>query len=114
MALTNAFVERPGCILLLALTVCIIMCIISAACGFLNLDDMSDREFLIWKDKPTTNLDMVELAKEWSEKNSVELVDENYDVVIPERSDTGESFYILYENKNEGSQYGLLDREILI
>jgi hypothetical protein len=90
MQLTTAFVEYPCAILCAGLTTCIIFCIISAACGFLKLDDMSDREFLIWKDKPTTNVDMTTLAKKWGDKHSVEVVDENYNVVIPERTDTGE------------------------
>ena len=41
------------------------------------MDDMSDREFLIWKDKATTNQDMTELSREWAEENSVEIIDEN-------------------------------------
>ena len=77
MWLTNAFVERPGMILCICFVICIGFVLISVFSGFLNLDDMSDREFLIWKDKPTINQDMTDLSREWAEENSVQIVDED-------------------------------------
>jgi hypothetical protein len=50
---------------------------------------MSDREFLIWKDEPTTNQEMMELSWKWGEKYSVEVIDETYDVVIPKKTEDG-------------------------
>ena len=77
MWLTTAFVEKPGMILCTSFAICLIFVLISVFSGFLKLDNMSDREFLIWKDKATTNQDMTELSREWAEENSVEIIDEN-------------------------------------
>jgi hypothetical protein len=114
MWLTNAFIERPGIILCSSMAVCLIFVLISVFSGFLNLDDMSNREFLIWKDKPTTNQDMTELSRKWAETNSVEIVDEYDDIVIPSRTEEGESIFLLYESKSDSNEYGLLSKEMLL
>ena len=114
MWLTNAFVEKPGTIFCSTMAVCLVFVLISVFSGFLNLDDMSDREFLIWKDKPTTNQDMVDLSREWGYENTVQIVDEDADIIIPIRTEEGESIYMLYENNPDANEYGLLDKKMLL
>ena len=44
--------------------------------GFLKLEGLHERDFLIWKDPTTTNVDMINLANEWADEKEG-IVNEN-------------------------------------
>lgn len=65
MMLTNYFVDRPCTIILGCMFVLIMISLISFLLGYFEMDNPSDREFLIWDDKRTISWDMQTVAKEY-------------------------------------------------
>lgn len=44
----------------------------------------------------------------------MQIVDENADVVIPVRTQDGESIFMLYESNSDANEFGLLDKKLLL
>jgi hypothetical protein len=74
--ITEAFVQKPGKCLFGSLFVCIALSLLSFLLGFLKLEGLHERDFLIWKDETTTNYDMINLANDWADEKEG-IVNEN-------------------------------------
>jgi hypothetical protein len=61
--LIDIFIERPCQCLSFAIIICIVLSTIAVLVNFLALDDLGDRDFLIWDDPTTKNYDMWRLAR---------------------------------------------------
>jgi hypothetical protein len=58
MWITNKFVERPCCILILGLLILFVLTVASFGLGYFTLNDSHPRDFLIWDDEITRVYDL--------------------------------------------------------
>lgn len=82
--------------------------------NYLALNDLGDRDFLIWDHPATRNFDMWNMAKDYRDEVKREILDKERTEDLPLRRKKDEEFYILYEAQEGGSQYGCLDKEVLL
>jgi hypothetical protein len=73
--LIEQFVTRPGACLCLSFTVCFGLAALAIALKYLALNDLGDRDFLIWDHPATRNFDMWNMAKDYRDEVKREILD---------------------------------------
>ena len=66
--LTELFVRKPKFCLSIALILCIVLSLVSFFLGFLKMNDLHERDFLIWDHDSTKAVDLINLANQWADK----------------------------------------------
>ena len=66
-----------------------------------------------WKHESTKNYDMMKMAWEHVENFTIENK-QSEEVILPIRSEENEDFFILYDCHGDETQYGCLQKDILI
>jgi hypothetical protein len=106
--LTNFYVDRPCLVILVGFFILILISIGSVMGGFFEINtEGASRDFLIWNDPIVLEGTKSELALE-----RVENITGEPELAV--RSEAGLSSFLLYENKDSGNEYGLLQKEVLV
>lgn len=108
MMLTDIFVKRPFWTLVVGYSLLITLTQISIDFGYFDISDSSSRDFYIWDDPMTVDLDMFTVASEFFDDNSEALVEP----VQAIRSKGQLPVFLLYKNVDNAA--GLLRKDILL
>ena len=106
MWLTDQFVRRPISVLIVGYAVLIFLTYLSVTLEYFEISDTEPRDFLIWRDPKTVDLDMFNIANEYME----EKIGSSKQGI---RSKTANQMFIMYSNL-PGNKEGVLKKDILL
>ena len=66
--LINQFIMRPGTCLCISFFLCFVLAGLAVLLKYLALNDLGDRDFLIWDHPATKNYDMWKLARDYRDE----------------------------------------------
>ena len=74
--MTELFVNHPNKCLGFSLSVCVILSLVSFLLGYLKMNDLHERDYLVWDHDSTATVDLVNLANIWADEKEG-IVNEN-------------------------------------